>query len=90
MLESQCVEIQVGRPPRCDVLMSSLTQDHSGLELKLFAREIGHHNPAVFVCDAPEDLCVDAFTGPLVEGGWALVDEVVLTTQFGDAQARTR
>ena len=66
--------LTVGRPSRCDVLMSSLTQDHSGLELKLFAREIGRCNPAVFVCDAPEDLCVDAFTGPLVEGGWALVD----------------
>ena len=67
-------EMSRGSPARCDVLLSSLTQDHTGLELKLFAREIGQRTPAIFVCDAPDDLNVESFVGPLVEKGWALVD----------------
>ena len=50
-----------GSPSRCDLLMTSLTLDKSGVELSLLTKEVLARNPAIFVCDAPVDLELEPF-----------------------------
>ncbi len=69
-----------GPVTRCDLLMTSFTLDTSGLELRLFAKEVRARRPAIFVCDAPVEAVCDKFVEEWVTEGWAVVSEVIVAT----------
>ena len=86
-----------GKPgDKVDVLCTSLTEDPTGKELKFFSQQVDTLLPWVFVCDAPvavpgrKSFGLPEFVRHRETSGWRVMQEDVLCTAFGDAQAMAR